>query len=54
MRELKKLDLFDLSIVLTLSATSGLDMVHDESLERLCDFSKECCLIHGILDIDIQ
>lgn len=51
-KELKKNDLFDLGIILTICALGGLDMVYEESLEKLCDFSNKCCLIHGIWDID--
>ena len=44
--------MFDLGIILTICALGGLDMVYEESLEKLCDFSNKCCLIHGIWDID--
>jgi len=46
--ELKKMDLFDLSVVLTICTTGGLDMVNEEHLARLTDFSNHCCLIHAI------
>jgi hypothetical protein len=32
LRELKKLDLFDLGVMLTIAATDGLDMVSEEKL----------------------
>lgn len=51
--ELKKNDLFDLGIVLTICATGGLDMVNEEQLSKLADFSQSCCLIHALNDIDI-
>jgi len=50
--ELKKMDLFDLGVVLTICTTGGLDMVNEEHLARLTDFSRQCCLIHALKDID--
>ena len=50
--ELKKNDLFDLSVVLIICATGGLDMVNEEHLARLTDFSQHCCIIHAINAID--
>ena len=47
-RELKKMDLFDLGVVLLLSATSGFDMINEEYLEKLCDYNMQCCIIHAI------
>ena len=38
LNELKKYDLFDLGIVLTLAATDGLDMLNEEYVEKLCNF----------------
>jgi len=35
LRELKKLDLFDLGVMLTIAATDGLDMVSEEHLAKL-------------------
>ncbi len=52
--ELKKYDLFDLSVVLTICATGGLDMVNEDHLARLADFSQACCLIHAINDVDTE
>jgi hypothetical protein len=37
--ELKKMDLFDLGVTLTICATGGLDMVNEEHLTRLADFT---------------
>lgn len=42
------MDLFDLGVVLLLSATSGFDMINEEYLEKLCDYSMQCCIIHAI------
>ena len=50
--ELKKNDLFDLGIVLTICATGGLDMVNEEQLAKLADFSQHCCLIHALESVD--
>lgn len=36
--ELKKIDLFDLGLVLLICATDGFNMVHEEYLEKLCDW----------------
>ena len=52
LKELKKNDLFDLGVVLLLCAASGFDMVSEEYLERLCDYSMQCCVIHAIQDIN--
>jgi len=41
-------DLFDLGVVLTICATGGFDMVNEELLTKLTDFSKHCCLIHAL------
>ena len=50
--ELKKNDLFDLGVVLTICATGGLDMVNEEQLSKLADFSQHCCLIHALESVD--
>ena len=51
-KELKKMDLFDLSLTLVISATDGLDMVNEEFLCKLADYKKHCCLLHALTDID--
>ena len=38
-QELKKMDLFDLGVVLTICTTGGLDMLNEEHLARLTDFT---------------
>jgi hypothetical protein len=48
MRELKKLDLFDLGVMLTICATGGLEMVDEEDLVKLTQYSDKCCLIHAL------
>ena len=50
--ELKKNDLFDLGIVLTICATGGLDMVNEEQLVKLVDLPSQCCLIHALNQVD--
>lgn len=49
--ELKKLDLFDLGLVLTICAADGLDMLNEEYLERLCDWKRQCCIAHAVAKI---
>ncbi len=50
--ELKKLDLFDLGVVLTICATDGLDMVNEEYVSQLNTMNKQCCLAHAIHSVD--
>ena len=50
--ELKKMDLFDLGVVLTICCTGGLDMVNEEHLARLTDFTQHCCLFHALKAVD--
>lgn len=50
--ELKKMDLFDLGIVLTICATGGLDMINEDQLAKIADFGQECCLIHALNRVD--
>lgn len=51
LKELKKLDLVDLGVMLTICATGGLDIVAEESLVKLTQYSDKCCLIHAIEDL---
>ena len=51
-QELKRNDLFDLGVVLIICATGGLDMVNEELLSKMCNFSQHCCFIHALSDID--
>ena len=51
-KEMKKMDLFDLSVCLTISATDGLDMVNEEFLCKLASYKNHCCLLHALTDID--
>ena len=46
------MDLFDLSVCLTISATDGLDMVNEELLGKLAFYKNHCCLLHALNDID--
>jgi hypothetical protein len=43
---LKKIDLFDLGVMLILAATGGFDMIDDEYLQKVPDLQEKCCLIH--------
>lgn len=52
-KELKKLDLFDLGITLTICATGGLDIVAEEDIVRLTQYTDKCCLIHALEDVSV-
>lgn len=52
--ELKKNDLFDLGILLTICATDGIDMVNEEYVAQLQKLSQECCLVHAIRRVDMS
>ena len=38
--------------MLTICATGGLDMVNEDHLSRLVDFSQHCCVIHALNAVD--
>ena len=42
------MDLFDLGVMLTICATGGLDVVAEEDLAKITNFSNKCCLIHAL------
>ena len=46
------MDLFDLGVCLIICATGGFDMVNEELLAKLTNFSGSCCLIHALRDLD--
>jgi hypothetical protein len=48
LQELKKNDLFDLGVLLTICATDGIDMVNEEYVSQLHKLNTECCLAHAI------
>lgn len=50
--ELKKVDLFDLGILLVITATGGLDVISEEVLTQLGSFNKTCCVIHAIMNYE--
>ena len=50
--ELKKNDLFDLGVVTFICATGGLDMVNEDQMAKLTDFSYHCCPIHALQAVD--
>lgn len=46
---MKKMDLFDLGIVLIIAATGGLDVISEEALSvGLPLLSSSCCLLHAV------
>jgi len=50
--ELKKIDLFDLGLVMLICATDGLNMVSEEYLEKMCDWKNQCCISHAVAQLD--
>jgi hypothetical protein len=53
-KELKKQDLFDLGIVLTLAGTGGLEMINEEFLAKIPNIQTSCCLIHSIKNLSAK
>jgi serine/threonine protein kinase len=52
-KELKKLDMLDLGITLTICATGGLDIVSEEDILKLTQYTDKCCLIHALDSISV-
>ena len=48
LKELKRQDLFDLGILLTLASIGGLEMVNEEFLAKVPHIQTSCCLLHAI------
>ena len=48
MKDLKKQDLFELGVMLTLSSIGGLDMINEEFLAKVPHIQTSCCLFHAI------
>ncbi|CDW74770.1 protein kinase domain containing protein [Stylonychia lemnae] len=48
LQELKKLDLFDLGILLIIAATGGLDVISEESISGIQNLSNSCCILHAV------
>ncbi len=48
MTELKKLDLFDLGVLLITSATGGLDVISEESISSIPNIHNSCCILHAV------
>ncbi len=48
MMELKKLDLFDLGVLLIIAATGGLDVISEEALSSMQNLSSSCCILHAV------
>lgn len=53
-KELKKLDLFDIGVMLTICATGGLDVVSEEDIVKLTTYSNKCCIIHALENVNIH
>jgi hypothetical protein len=51
---LKKQDLFDLGILLTLASTGGLEIISEEFLMKIPNIQSSCCLIHAIKNHSIK
>ena len=48
MQELKKLDIFDLGVLLVIAATGGLDVISEEALNSIPNLSSSCCILHAV------
>jgi hypothetical protein len=46
--EMKKLDLFDLGVLLIIAATGGLDVISEESISAITHLSHSCCILHAV------
>lgn len=46
--ELKKLDLFDLGVLLIIAATGGLDVFSEESIAGIPNLQSSCCILHAV------
>jgi hypothetical protein len=46
--ELKKLDLFDLGVLLIIAATGGLDVISEEAISNIHNLSSSCCILHAV------
>ena len=45
---MKKLDLFDLGVMLIIAATGGLDVISEETISAIPGLSTSCCLLHAV------
>ena len=48
MKELKKIDLFDLGIMLTHASLGGLDLINEDFLAKIPEIQTQCCIIHAV------
>lgn len=46
--ELKKLDIFDLGVLLVIAATGGLDVISEEALNSIQNLNSSCCILHAV------
>lgn len=45
---MKKLDLFDLGVLLIIAATGGLDVISEESISAILNLNTSCCILHAV------
>lgn len=45
---MRKLDLFDLGVLLIIAATGGLDVMSEESISGLTNLTSSCCILHAV------
>jgi hypothetical protein len=50
---LRKLDLFDLGVLLVICATDGIDMVNEEYVQSIDrQLTQKCCLAHAVQKVN--
>ena len=49
MLELKKLDLFDLGIILIVASMGGMDVISEEFISQIPNLNSSCCFFHAFL-----
>jgi hypothetical protein len=47
-KELKKIDIYDLGIMLCHASLGGLDLINEEFLAKVPGIQTTCCIIHAI------
>ncbi len=48
MMEMKKMDLFDLGVMLVIAATGGLDVISEEAIGQMITLQTSCCILHAV------
>lgn len=46
--EMKKMDLFDLGVMLVIAATGGLDVISEEAIGQMITLQTSCCILHAV------